>query len=161
MSKDQIYKHMASNKLAERIEQYANAFEWRERGENDTIAVLNDDVAPEGLRDAVQKAHGDRFPDDFVYSNFLGILEKLQEYTIESLDDVDDHRSEIVDSLVDVYTHDLTAWLHSSVENVHYITQALQESECADGFQLLMVAQYYAIDEVFAEVYALLSGDNS
>lgn len=149
-----------STKLAERIEQYAGWFEYKERGDDDTIVILKDG-APEEIREAVYKAHGEIMPNDWVYSTFLGILEKLQEYTIEDLEDVDEYRPEIVDSLINVYTYALTRWLAEDISRVHYVTEALQNGGADDGIQLLMQAQALAIEGIFAEVYTLLEGANS
>ena len=69
-----------------------------------------------------------------------------------------ENRSEIVDSLVDVYTSDLTEWLDSNNNNVYYLGEAQKELGIQeDGFKLLAMAQYMAIDEIFSEVIELLT----
>lgn len=116
------------------------------------------DGAPESLNDAIHAAHGDRLPDDFIFSKFEDILSTLDGYTINNADDLDEHRAEIVDGLVDIYTAGLTAWLASDIRNVEYLTYAMEEhGEGADGFKILAIAQYLAIDEIYSAVMDYLT----
>src|SRR3990167_5483241 len=125
--------------------------------EDENITVLKHE-APEPLRNSIYNAHGDRLPDDWIYDKYHSILDALAGYTIESADDIDEQRAEIVDGLVDVYTFDLTAWLNSHNSNVYYLTQAQEEYGAqTDGFQLLMSAQYVAIDEIYSEAMSYLT----
>lgn len=131
-------------------------FDTVKRGE-DTITILKQS-ASEDLRDSMRTAHGDRLPDDWIYDKYHSILDTLAGYTIDDVDGLEDNRAEIVDGLVDVYTSDLTAWLNSHNANVYYITEAQEEYGTeADGFKLLMLAQYKAIDEIYSEVVSYLS----
>lgn len=125
----------------------------KREGEVESIIILKD-TAPEALRDSIMQAHGDRLPDDWIYETYCSILETLSGYTIESADDLEEHRPEIVDGLVDVYTQDLTAWLSRHPSNVYYIEAAREEygSTDNDGFKMLQIAQYKAIDEIYGEV---------
>ena len=142
--------------LKKKINKYLNQFETKKRGE-ETIIVFKDNVDPE-LKNSVFKAHGDRLPDDWIFDIYHSILGCLADYDIESIDDIDENRSEIVDGLVDVYTSDLTSWLNNDNRNVYYLTEAQEEyGEEKDGFNLLMMAQYKAIDEIFGEVENLLT----
>ena len=132
-------------------------FELIKRGD-DNIIILKSE-APEALRDSVRSAHGDSMPNDWIYNKYQSVLEALSGYTINSIDDLSENLPEIVDGLVDVYTSDLTAWLNSKNSNVYYLTEALQEwgGNDADGFRLLMLAQYKAIDEIASEVITYLT----
>lgn len=122
------------------------------KGGDDTIVVLKDD-APESLRDSIHEAHGDRMPDDWIYGKYQSILADLSGYTITCADDIEENRAEIVDGLVDAYTSDLTAWLNISPHNVYYMTEAQEEYGAQeDGFKILQMAQYKAIDEIYGEV---------
>ena len=116
-------------------------------------------TAPVGLHDAIRNAHGDRLPDDFIFSKFEDILSRLEDYTINKADDLDDNRPEIVDSMVDVYTSDLTAWLAEDIRNVYYLNEALEShtERDTDGFKLLAMAQYLAIDEIYGAVAEYLT----
>ena len=130
-------------------------FEYVKRGE-ESITILKSE-APEALRDSVRAAHGDRLPNNWIHDKYHSILDALSGYTIEDMDDVEENRAEIVDGLVDVYTSDLTAWLNSHNANVYYLTQAQEEYGAQeDGFKLLIMAQYAAIDDIASEVISYL-----
>ena len=138
------------------IDESADWFEYKKRGD-ETITVLKDD-APEALRDSVRAAHGDRLPDDWIYATYHSILDALGQYTIENTEDLEEQRAEIVDGLVDVYTSDLTGWLNADNRNVYYMTEAQEEYGAQqDGFKLLAMAQYKAIDEIYGEVASYLA----
>lgn len=146
--------------LSKKIESTLEHFAHVKRGTGDSaksITILKD-TAPEELRDSIRAAHGDRMPDDWIFSTYENILGAFSNYTITTADSLEDNRSEIVDGLVDVYTSELTGWLHRDNRNVYYLTEALEEhSEGADGFKILAIAQYLAIDEVAGEVINYLT----
>lgn len=119
--------------------------------------VYLDDKASEKLKDSVHQAHGDLLPDDWIYGTYADLMQKVSEYDLKTIDDLENVRYEIVDSCVDIYTADLTKWLASNINNVYYLGEASREYGSMDGFQLLAVAQYKAIDEVMNEVFSLLS----
>ena len=127
-------------------------FETGERQNGESYVFLKDN-APQELKDAIQQAHGERLPDNFIYQTFLRLLESIEDFG--EIEDYEDVRHEIVDGLVDPYTSNLTKWLNDSNLNVHYLTEAMEEG-AEDGFQLLMVAQYKAIDEIYSSVVSLL-----
>lgn len=131
-------------------------FKYVKRGE-DNICVFSD-KATEELKSSVREAHGERLPDDWIFDKYCSILDTLSGYDITRLEDIDNYRPEIVDSLVDVYTSDLTGWLHSSNYNVGYIDEAAEEyGEPQNGLNSLQMAQYKAIDNIFSFVYDLIS----
>jgi hypothetical protein len=121
----------------------------------DTFVYLNE-KAPEELRQAVKNAHGDSFPNDFVYGTFVDLLQKVTEYD-DQRHNIEDIRHEIVESECDIYTHDLTEWLADDINNVGYLTEVMEEGGANDGFQLLSQAQYKAIDEVMEHVISYLT----
>lgn len=96
--------------------------------------------SPEWMTDVIREAHGDAFPDDTIYR----FIEKAVD-AIENNDDAEDAIREIEP---DIYTHDLTKWLHERLDHVYYLTQALEEFGSTDGFQLLGMAQSLHIQEV-------------
>ena len=140
--------------LKEKIEFYAGFFESIKKEDNNIIILKEN--APEELKKSVFRAHGDRLCDDYVYDWYDSILSNLSDYDIEKIDDVENYRGEIVDGLVDPYTAGLTKWLNNSVYNTYYLTEALEEFAYKDGFKLLAIAQYKAIDEVYGYVIELL-----
>lgn len=145
----------------QKAEHYASFFETKKRDNGDYFTIMRDD-RPDDLYNAVYSAHGDRLPDDFIFSTFHDLLDKITEYTIESMDDLENYRHEIVENYVDIYTHNLLNWLASDINNLEYLAQAAQDGWTADDgvWQLLARAQYYAIDSVMDHVMALLENDN-
>lgn len=98
---------------------------------------------------------------DDVYDQSYWALEWLDEaFDAEDEPDEDDLRDQLeerVDSAVNVYTHDLTAWLHRSVWHVYYITEALEEyPDTDDGFKLLQIAQYRCFDVIWGNILQLI-----
>lgn len=111
---------------------------------------LKDD-APAWMTTICRKAHDDghMLPDDWRYVFIEQAVDALAEH-----EDSDEAR----DSLEpDVYTHHLTAWLHSHNTRVHYLGEVMQEyGTFKDGFQLLATAQLQEMQETFHQVIAAL-----
>jgi len=113
------------------------------------------------LSDAMHEIQTD---EETVYDQVVNCLEWLGEKTEDEPDgvDVDDLRDEMheaVDSSVNVYTIDLTGWLHRTVYNVYYLSQALAEfgsPKDNDGFALLSIAQYLCHQEIWEAVLSIL-----
>ena len=146
--------------MLKKIEKYLSFFEYKKRG-NDNIVILADN-APQDLQDSISKAHGNCLPYNWIFDKYRSILDALMQYNINSSDDLNNNRSEIVDGLVDPYTSNLTAWLNSSNYNVYYITEAQEEfGPETDGFKILQMAQYKAIDDIYGHIVdLLLKGDD-
>jgi hypothetical protein len=95
--------------------------------------------------DIIHKAHLDRLPDDDIYDRIDTILSAWADM---SQDADEDEAREVLDEIEpDIYTHDLTAWLHSDNRNVYYLEEAIKEG-CDDGFNALMRAQALYIQEI-------------
>jgi hypothetical protein len=133
------------------IKKYLDQFETKQRGE-DTIVVLRP-TASEELKKSVYETHQGMLPHDWIFSTYNSILERMIEYDDFTTED-DSIQHEIVDSLVYVYTHDLTSWLNSSNYFTGYIDQAVQDLEAKDN--ILSIAQYIAIQEIYGFVISLL-----
>jgi hypothetical protein len=143
-------------KISKKAQKYYDQFETVKRGDN-TIVTLKDN-REDKLQNSVYQAHGDMLPNDWIFSTYRSILSSISDYDLDTIEDLEDNRSEIVDGLVDVYTSDLTEWLNSHNSNVYYIEQVQNEYGMQeDGFKLLAMAQYMAIDEIFSEVLTILS----
>lgn len=106
--------------------------------------------------------------DDYSYewlNNFLIRVVEFIDYTdFEDLEELNnlitDELPEWTDGEVNVYTSDLTEWLNSSNYNVEYITQAQREyGQQDDGFKLLSMAQYTAINEHFYKSLEIMIKD--
>ena len=95
---------------------------------------------------------------DFVYEQTCRCLEWLVDEAPEDSDEIEDILLEVIDGEVDVYTSGLTEWLNQSNYHVYYLTDAL-ESGIKDGFQLLSLAQYHAIEEVWRGIIDLVRGE--
>jgi hypothetical protein len=147
-------------KIQEKARKYSSMFEIGKRNDGKSFVKIKDsytDNEPKELMESVRAAHGDRSPNDWVYTTYSELMDKVAEWDFASVEALEDTRHEIVDGYVDIYTADLTAWLAEDINNVWYLTETLEEFQPKDGFQLLSMAQYRAIDEVMQEVVNLLS----
>lgn len=95
---------------------------------------------------------------DFDYKQGANITDELT-YAVENLSE-DATPEQIRDCMEDVqiesdiYTYDLTAWLHEHAENVYYLTTAIEEYAPEDGFALLTIAQGIKIRELQSGIIA-------
>lgn len=93
------------------------------------------DGHPEWMRDAVREAHGGSAPNDRHYEAARDVANYLAECNIErSGDDFSDFDSDICDacssaaeSLTDVYTSHLIAWLHETPGAIDACDEAAEE----------------------------------
>lgn len=108
------------------------------------------DGRPEWIVDLCRAAHKDAgiMPDDERYCFIVEALDALAE-----ADDPDEAEDEIE---ADVYTADLTAWLHSHVSRIEYLEEAIREHGVREGFAALQLAQYLERREVFGAVRGFL-----
>lgn len=143
--------------MEKEIKKILSFFEIKTKDNGEKFVILKDN-APKKLKESIRAAHGDRFPDDFVFTTYLDLLERIQDFPIEDLESLENNRHEIVDGYVNVYTYNLTKWLHDDINNVYYLTQAIEELQPTDGFQLLASAQFLAIDAIMQEVVNYLEG---
>ena len=64
-------------------------------------------------------------------------------HNFESFSELEDMIDNLMTELEgDIYTSNLTAWLHSNVNHVHYIGEAISDLGAEEGFQVLSGAQY-------------------
>ena len=99
--------------------------------------------------DIIIKAHEDRLPNDDIYSFIDDALCVLADSAEGNEQDA------IMEIEPDVYTSNLTKWFNNHNGNVYYLTEALEEYGCKDGFQALSMAQAIHKQEVAS---AVLSG---
>jgi hypothetical protein len=129
----------------------SQAFEGATRPSGEPFRKLKDG-SPSWMTAVCRQAHdeGQLLPDDWRY---VFIEEAVEALTLH--EDLDEARSHLEP---DVYTSDLTAWLHSSNSRVYYLGEALAEyGTFRDGFQLLAAAQMIEKEEVFQQVLAALA----
>lgn len=131
------------NQLAENL---SHMFKFKEDIQK---KVFNEDIVNDEVRDMFLKAGMevddyhyrwlDHYMDEFAYA--LGTDGPLD---LESL-----HEELIGNIEADVYTSDITEWLNSINSRVYYLTEALEDFDIKDGFQLISYAQYLEIREVY------------
>lgn len=143
MDLDQI-----TRKLAQEL---SSALITRERANNpdDLIYVLRDG-SPDWMREIILDLPGDSLDTTYEFAN------RAAGTIADSGDDIEES---IFEMEADVYTSDLTAWLHQHPAHVDYITEALEEfgGDFSDGFALLAMAQYKHIQEVAHALHTALS----
>lgn len=133
------------------------ALEQNKRNDESEFYALKKD-SPQWMTDVIRAVHGDKLPDDTVYemiNRAAGALVDADESLLLHDPDGDDLREAIYQIEPDIYTSDLTAWLHASTDHVFHINSVLSEfgGDIKDGFQLLQLAQKAQIEEIG---YALL-----
>ena len=129
-------------------EQMSQAFEVRTRDNGDKFRCLKDDC-PEWMDDVVSDAHGSMLADDWRYEFIENAVDKISEADDDaSDDDLSDLEYELE---ADVYTSDLTGWLHSRADRLGWLDQATEESggEFDSAFNLLSAGQLLEKQEVF------------
>jgi hypothetical protein len=130
----------------------SRAFEGAVRSATgETFRKLKDD-APGWMTMVCRTAHDDArlLPDDCRYAFIEEAVDALAAH-----DDAEEARSSLEP---DVFTSELTTWLHSQNSRVYYLSQALVEyGAFRDGFQLLAAAQMIEKEEVFQQVAAALA----
>jgi hypothetical protein len=102
-----------------------------------------------------RKAHddGNLLPDDWRYAFIEEAVDVLA-----ACEDIEEARTRLEP---DIYTYELTGWLHSLNSRVYYLGEALAEyGSFRDGFQLLAAAQMMEKEEVFYQVQAALGQVN-
>ena len=112
---------------------------------NGEIIIVRREGSPDWMQDVIFKAHGDRMPSDDVYDRIAHIVSNLSGLDDDADEDaINDCLNELEP---DVYTPDLTKWLHDRNDNIYYLETAIQNG-ARDGFQLLAMAQYEYIYEI-------------
>lgn len=136
--------------IAEVAKEMYNNLDWSKRSNGEKFVKCINTI--EWQQDIIHRAHGDRLPNDDMYERIYDILSMLRECESE-----EDAQGRIYEIEADIYTFDLTKWLHDHIENVCYLTEVLEEygSNIRNGFELLTVAQLKYIQEIGN---ALLSG---
>lgn len=95
--------------------------------------------------------------EDFIYEQVWQCLNWLVDEAPGNDVLIEDALLDAIDREIDIYTSNLTEWLNQSPSHVYYLTEALEESDIKNGFQLLGFAQYRAIEEIWRGVLDLVS----
>lgn len=116
------------------------------------------DGAPEWMQRVIHNAHADgsMLPDDWRYSAIRSVARAISE--IEDGADLSDVAHETCDSLVDVYTGDLTAWLASRADRSSYCDDAVEEWGRAENtIKLLQMGQFWEYREIWDSLISNLA----
>lgn len=102
----------------------------------------------------------DILPDDFRWDSILRLLERLNEYDFETVGYIRDNGidHEIIDSLVDVYTGHLTAWLASHNSRIEWCNEAVNEGlvDGSDIIKTMQCGQYLEIQMIMNNILSHL-----
>jgi hypothetical protein len=138
--------------------QLSEALERKKRTSGVEFITLREG-SPKWMTDVVRSVHdhGKNPPNDTTYQFIARCAEAIAEITTTTLDDEEAAQEAIYSIEPDVYTYDLTAWLHASVLHVEYLTEVMEECSPTDGFNLLTMAQGRHIVEVGEALIAALA----
>lgn len=133
--------------IQKKAKELYDAMEQKERTSGEKYYCLKEG-SPEWMRNVIHKAHGDRLPDDNIYEVITtDILPALMDANPDA--DIDDLREVITQIEPDVYTGELTSWLAKDINNICYLTKALQDDpDLTDGFLALATAQQIFKEEI-------------
>jgi hypothetical protein len=125
-----------------------SCFKQHTRAEDDVIWTVDHDAAPEWVVDMIRDAHGPMSPDDWRYAFIVEALDALEECA-----DPDE-----VDLEADIYTHELTAWLHSRADRTSYCDEYAQDFDAGNKgiVAILQGGQWMEKEEVLAAVRSAL-----
>jgi hypothetical protein len=110
------------------------------------------DKSPQWMTEVIHAVHGNKLPDDTVYA----LIEKCADVIAEAESPAD----AIYEIEPDVYTSDLTGWLHARVDHTEYVNEAIEEGFDKDVHtiaDLLTMAQARQIQEVGNALISALS----
>lgn len=128
------------------------AFENNTRGDV-SMTVLRDD-APEWVRDAVRRAHGNLLPDDWIYATSRDAFSALSD--VDEDTDMQTVWDEFSTAAMDAYTDDRLRWLASHPARLSYCDEAVSDGLC-DGSSIaetIGCGQYLEAREIFREIWA-------
>jgi hypothetical protein len=107
------------------------------------------------MQDVIFAGHLDTMPNDESYKACQRIIDTIAELDASAFED-----GEVLENLdeiePDCYTNGLTSWLNSNNSYVYYLTEALEELEIKDGFQLLAYAQSIWLREMVEAIVSKL-----
>jgi len=131
----------------------SRSFQSAKRPNGEEFRKLNDD-APAWMTTVCRKAHddGEMLPDDWRYHFIEQAVDALAAH---------EESDEARDSLEpDVYTSELTGWLHSRNSRVYYLDEVKREyGNFKDAFQLLAAAQLQEKHETFQQALDALQAE--
>ena len=133
-----------------------DCLEEKERKDGEKFLCIKNDLkksTEEKIRNLIHAAHGDGFlPDDYKYRYTCQALEAIADGMTE------EEIFERADAAVDIYNHDLLAWISSHLFRGEYVSDAVQEFGYPEEgfFTALQYGQLQEIEEVYLTVYNYL-----
>ena len=110
--------------------------------------VCRKNGSPEWVTDLCRKAHGDNFPDDWIYEQIWNCLEAIVD------NDCEYEARDAAESAVDVYYTDLLDWAKG---RVWYVDDAIRDG-AKDLSSAIMMGQQMMIGEIFYAIVFFLAG---
>jgi hypothetical protein len=131
-------------------------FETAKRNDGkEYLRLREDDKYAKWMQEVIFAGHLDTFPNDESYSACQKIIDTIAELDASAFED-----NEILENLDEIepscYTSDLTSWLNSNNSYVYYLTEALEELDVKDGFQLLTYANSIWLREMTEAIVSKL-----
>lgn len=144
------------NTLKSFIEKCSSDFTESTRTNGEKYTFCKNNVL---TQDEVREIHGsDLMPDDYRYNVISRIFDTLNSYNVSDENTLDDLRGEIVDSLVDIYNHDLLNWLSSNLSRAELCNEALNQGYAQnDIYSIVKCAQYIEIETIYNNIQAFLT----
>jgi hypothetical protein len=144
------------SKIIELATTLSKQFETAKRNNGkEYLRLREDDKHADWMRDVIFAGHLDTMPNDESYLACQKIIDTIAEMDASAFED-----SEVLDNLDEIepscYTSDLTSWLASNNSYVYYLTEALEELETKDGFQLLTYANSIWLREMTGAIVSKL-----
>ena len=120
--------------------------EWGDRSDG-TKYVYRKIGSPEWLKDLSRAAHGDSFPDDWIYEQIANCLESISDNEWE------EDALEAAESAIDVYSSDLLDWAKG---RGWYVDDAIRDG-AGTMDAAIMQGQQTMIGEIFDSIVTFLS----
>jgi len=120
--------------------------EWGKRSDGSKY-VCRKNGSPEWVTDLCRDAHGDSFPDDWIYEQIANCLESILD------NDCEDDARDAAESAVDVYDTDLLDWAKG---RGWYVDDAIRDG-AEDLSSAIMMGQQTMIGEIFYAIVSFLT----
>jgi hypothetical protein len=135
-------------------------FEKAKRDVDGSEYYRTKDDAPDWIKSTdgglVYAAHnnGNMFPDDWRYEAIYHVLGAIEDADKATKADIEDDSSpdELLDSLVDVYSSELSKWLASNIHRAGYVEDGVERYGAPEPFDLWGVLQRGQLTE-YTEIY--------
>ena len=137
-------KNETDNKYKITIMALRDNLKLKKRDDGTEFVVCEDN---DEFLEVIRELHDNLWPNDFIFASIDLILLSLEDYNLESTEDLRDAASEIADSQVEIYNHELLTW---SKTFYHYIDEYYDELgvERQDFITQIRQGQWYQLDKM-------------